>query len=106
MSKLKIWDLHLKYDGEITEEFKAGNIRLAESIANDPGILWKIWTHEEGTNHFGSTYLFEDLEQLVEYKAMHIKRLSDIGITEITDHVFDIMEDVSRITGAPLERGE
>jgi hypothetical protein len=33
---------------------------------------------------------------------MHIKRLNDLGITDITDHVFDIMEDLSKITKAPL----
>ncbi|MCC7334176.1 MAG: hypothetical protein IT422_03735 [Pirellulaceae bacterium] len=33
---------------------------------------------------------------------MHIKRLNDLGITNITEYVFDIMEDLSRITKAPL----
>ncbi len=106
MSTLKLWDLHLKYDGPITEEFMDGNRMLAESIAEEPGVLWKIWTHETGTNHFGSTYLFKDLEHLEKYKAMHIKRLNAIGITDITDHVFDILEDLSRMNRAPLKRQE
>ncbi len=106
MSTLKLWDLHLKYDGPITEEFMDGNRMLAESIAEEPGVLWKIWTHETGTNHFGSTYLFKDLEHLEKYKAMHIKRLNAIGITNTTDHVFDILEELSRLNRAPLKRQE
>ena len=103
MSTLKIWDLHMKYDGPITDEFLDESRRLAESIAEEPGVLWKIWTHEADTNHFGSTYLFKDLVHLENYKKMHIERLNSIGITDITDHVFDILEDLSRLNRAPLE---
>ncbi|GJL55968.1 MAG: putative monooxygenase YdhR [Nitrospirales bacterium] len=105
MSTQKIWDLHMVYDGLVSDEFLAHTKGLAESIAQEPGVIWKIWTHEEGTNHYGSTYLFIDQEHLEIYKAMHIERLNAIGITEITDHVFDIMEDLSRINNAPLGKG-
>lgn len=103
MSTLKIWDLHMTYDGPITEEFLAGTEQLAKSIAEEPGIIWKIWTVEDGTNHYGSTYLFRNPEYLESYKGMHLKRLEAIGITVTADHVFDIMEEVSRINKAPLE---
>jgi hypothetical protein len=102
VSTLKIWDLHMRYDGPVTQEFLEGTKQLAESIAQEPGILWKIWTQEEGTNHFGSTYLFRSLGDLKKYKEMHLKRLEAFGITDIQDHVFDIMEDLSRINRAPL----
>jgi len=103
MSTQKIWDLHMEYSGPITEEFLAGTTQLAESIAEEPGIIWKIWTVEEGTTHYGSTYLFRNLEYLETYKTMHVKRLNLIGITVTADHIFDIMEDVSHINNAPLE---
>lgn len=103
MSTLKIWDLHLKYDGPVTKEFLEGNIKLAESIAQEEGVIWKIWTHEEGTNHYGSTYLFKNIDFLNKYKEMHVKRLNSIGITDIKDHVFGILEDVSKINNAPLQ---
>lgn len=103
MSKQKIWDIHLKVDGPPDAEMKKNMKQLAESIAKEPGVLWKIWTYEEGTNHIGSTYLFADMEHLEKYREMHIKRLHEIGITDITDHVFDIMEDLSKITKAPLD---
>ncbi|UWQ81523.1 monooxygenase (plasmid) [Leisingera sp. S132] len=102
MSTQKIWDIHLTYDGPVTEEFLQGAKQLAESIAQEPGVVWKIWTHEAGTNHFGSTYLFKSLEHLEAYKAMHIPRLNAIGIEVVSDHVFDVMEELSQINRAPV----
>ncbi|GAA3576526.1 monooxygenase [Snuella lapsa] len=102
MSQLKIWDLHLKYDGPVTKEFMEGKSNLAKSIAKEEGVIWKIWTYEKDTNHYGSTYLFKNIEYLEKYKKMHIKRLHAIGITDITDHVFDIFENLSKINNAPL----
>lgn len=92
----------MRVDGPPDAAMQKSMQQLAESIAEEPGVIWKIWTYEEGTNHIGSTYLFKDLEHLERYKAMHIKRLHAIGITDITDHIFDIMEDLSKITKAPL----
>ncbi len=106
MSTQKIWDLHMTYDGQITDEFLAETEDLARSIAEEPGIIWKIWTIEKDSNHFGSTYLFHDLEALETYKAMHVKRLEAIGINIVAEHVFDIMENVSRITNAPVGNSE
>ncbi|AFO88175.1 MULTISPECIES: monooxygenase [Phaeobacter] len=102
MSTMKIWDLHMTYDGPMNEEFFQDTNRLAESIAQETGVIWKIWTLDESTGDFGSTYLFRDLAALETYKAMHVQRLEAIGVTVASDHVFDIMEDLSAITHAPL----
>lgn len=102
MSTMKIWDLHMTYDGPMTDEFAEGTKQLAESIAQDAGVIWKIWTLDESTGDFGSTYLFKDLTALETYKAMHVPRLAAIGVTVTSDYVFDIMEDLSVITHAPL----
>lgn len=102
MSTLKIWDLHMTYLGPIDDEFLAGTRQLAESIANEPGVIWKIWTVEEGTNRFGSAYLFRNREYLDAYKAMHMKRLADFGIVVVSEHVFDLMETECTVTRAPL----
>ncbi|MBY6045652.1 monooxygenase [Phaeobacter italicus] len=102
MSKMKIWDLHMAYDGPMTEEFAEDTKRLAESISQETGVIWKIWTVDGSSGDFGSTYLFRDIAALETYKAMHMKRLAAIGVTVTSDHVFDIMEDLSAITNAPL----
>ncbi|WP_319005215.1 YdhR family protein [Leisingera sp. McT4-56] len=36
------------------------------------------------------------------YKAMHIPRLNAIGIEVVSDHVFDVMEELSQINRAPV----
>ena len=92
----------MRVAGPMNEEAAAGMKQLAESIAREPGVIWKIWTHEAGTDRFGSTYLFKNLEALETYKAMHMKRLESFGVTEITDHIFDIMEELSAINNAPI----
>ncbi len=102
MSTQKIWDLHMTMQGEFTDKQLERTKELAKSIAEEPGVIWKIWTHEAGTTHFGSTYLFKDIDSLEKYKAMHIPRLTDMGITDINDHIFDIMEDLSHINKAPI----
>lgn len=103
MSTLKIWDLHMTHQGPLSKEAAEGIRQLAESIAREPGVIWKIWTVEPQTGHFGSTYLFKDLTALEAYKAMHLPRLEAVGVTDIKDYVFDIMEDLSAITRAPLQ---
>lgn len=92
----------MRFNGPMNEETAAGMKQLAESIAQEPGVVWKIWTHESGTAHFGSTYLFTDIAALEAYKAMHMDRLQAFGASDITDHVFDIMEELSTIDNAPL----
>ena len=34
---------------------------LAESINNEPGMIWKIWTQDPANNEAGGIYLFQDL---------------------------------------------
>ncbi|UWQ77300.1 monooxygenase [Leisingera sp. M658] len=102
MSTKKIWDLHMRVSGPLNEEAAEGMRQLAQSIAEEPGVIWKIWTREGESDRFGSTYLFQDLEALETYKAMHLKRLEAFGVTDVTDYVFDIMEELSTINNAPV----
>ena len=103
MSTLKIWNLHMTYDGPITKEYSAEMKQMAESIAKEPGMIWKIWTFEDGTNRLVSSYLFRNLKYLEAYKEMHTKRLKAYGITLKANYILDIMEDVNAITNAPLD---
>ena len=102
MSKRKIWNLHMTYDGPATEGYATDMIVLAESIAREPGLIWKTWTFETGTNRLVSWYLFEDLPSLEAYRDMHIKRLGTYGIDLKADHILEIMDDVNEITNAPV----
>ena len=75
---------------------------LAESISQEPGLVWKIWTESEEERTAGGIYLFESAELARAYLAKHIARLRALGITGISAAVFDINLDLTRITRGPV----
>ena len=75
---------------------------LAESIANEPGLIWKIWTENQQTQEAGGIYLFADRESAEAYLAMHTARLKSFGITPVNGKIFAVNEALSAIDRAPL----
>jgi hypothetical protein len=75
---------------------------LAHSISEEPGFIWKVWTENETTREAGGIYLFVDEESALAYLVMHTARLKGLGISEINTKVFNVNEDLSKITHAPL----
>ena len=75
---------------------------LAESIASEPGLIWKIWTENPETGEAGGIYLFSDRASAETYLAMHSQRLQALGITGINAKLFEINQALSQIDRAPL----
>jgi len=75
---------------------------LAESIAQEPGLIWKIWTENPATREAGGIYLFADRESAEAYLAMHTARLKSFGIPQVNGKLFEINGDLSAIDRAPL----
>ncbi len=75
---------------------------LAESIAREPGLLWKIWTENEAEQTAGGVYLFEDEASARAYLAMHSARLQGFGVQGLRARVFDVNGALSQIDRAPL----
>lgn len=75
---------------------------LAESIAAEQGLIWKVWTENEAEGTAGGIYCFSDRDSALAYKDMHAARLGAFGITGIRAKVFDVNEGLSAITRAPL----
>ena len=75
---------------------------LAQSIALEKGLIWKIWTENSQTKEAGGVYLFDDEESALMYLNMHTKRLESFGITPINAKIFDINIPLSLIDRAPL----
>ena len=46
------------FTGPWGDEMAAGMEALAVSIAQEPGLLWKIWTENRETDEAGGIYLF------------------------------------------------
>ena len=48
------------YSGPWGDEMSVAMRDLAQSIAQEPGLLWKIWTESQTTGEAGGVYLFDD----------------------------------------------
>lgn len=83
---------------EMSEAFKA----LAQSINQETGMLWKIWTENSQTQQAGGLYLFDCTENAEKYLSMHTARLQNFGLEHIRGRIFEINHELSAITHAPL----
>lgn len=90
------------YNGPTGDEMAEGFMELADSIANESGLIWKIWTENKETKEAGGIYIFENMFALEAYLKMHTKRLQSFGITNIRSKIFEVNEKLSAITKAPL----
>lgn len=75
---------------------------LAQSIAQEPGLIWKIWTENESANEAGGIYLFQDKPSAQAYLEMHTARLESFGIPHVNGKIFAVNDDLSRIDNAPV----
>lgn len=75
---------------------------LARSIAEEPGLLWKIWTENEAAGEAGGIYLFKDISSAEAYLAMHTARLKDFGIPRVNGKIFAVNEALSQMDRGPV----
>ncbi len=75
---------------------------LARSIADEPGLLWKIWTENEAAGEAGGIYLFNDIPSAEAYLAMHTARLKGFGIPLVNGKIFAVNERLSKIDRGPV----
>jgi len=75
-------------------------VALAESIAREPGLIWKIWTQAPG--RAGGIYLFENRAAAEAYHAMHAARLSAQGIGPIQAEYRGVNAALTPITRGPV----
>lgn len=97
-----ILQVDFKMDGPFGEEMAIGFKDLAESINNEPGFLWKIWTENAEAGEAGGIYYFDTQENAAAYLEMHSKRLNGFGIVDINSKVFAVNEALSNINKGPI----
>lgn len=71
---------------------------LAEDIAGEPGLVWKVWTEDPDRKVAGGAYLFETAEQARAYTEKHSARLAGFGISGIEVRSYEVNEALSAIT--------
>lgn len=91
------------HNGPFGEELKKGLSELAQSINNEPGLIWKIWTENQAEKIAGGVYLFNTKENAENYLAMHSERLTKMGYTNIKGQIYETNEGLSAINNGPLK---
>lgn len=84
------------------DEFSKTFTELANDIAQEAGLIWKIWTENEETKEAGGIYLFDNNTDAHRYLDKHTQRLASFGYTNIRARIFEVNESLSLITKAKL----
>lgn len=97
-----ILQVDFPYNGPFGEEMSRAMEGLAQDIANESGLIWKIWTESKEQNIAGGVYLFDNKVDAERYLEKHEARLSSFGIVNIRSVIFETNDPLSRIDRAPL----
>jgi len=79
---------------------------LARDIANEHGLMWKIWLEDRETGHAGGIYLFDNAIAAERYREKHERRLSAMGLTSVTTNAFSVHPELSVLTMAEAALGQ
>jgi hypothetical protein len=89
------------FAGPFGDEMARALHELAQSITEEPGFLWKIWTENAREHEAGGIYLFTDEASAQAYVAKHAQRLAAFGISGIRAKIFAVNEPLTGITRGP-----
>lgn len=98
----KLLQVDFDFSGPFGDEMAENLSGLAESINNEPGMIWKIWTESRKGQLAGGIYLFEDEQTASSYLEMHSARLKAMGVKDIRGRIFDVNLPLSIINKAPV----
>lgn len=101
---MKLLQVDFEYHGPMGEEMSKALVELAESINQEPGLIWKIWTESEAEKLGGGIYLFEDQVTANNYLKMHAARLKQMGVAEVRGIIFDVNQPLTEINQGPVGR--
>lgn len=99
---MKLLQVDFEYQGTMGEEMSKSLIGLAESINQEEGLIWKIWTESESDKLGGGIYLFKDENSAINYLNMHTARLNSMGVSQVRGIVFDVNKPLTEINQGPV----
>lgn len=100
---LTVLQIDFPYQGPFGAEMQRAMQGLAETICQEPGLLWKIWTENPDTQEAGGVYLFSDAQTAENYLKMHRARLTNSGISGIRAKLFSVNSPLSLICKGPIQ---
>jgi len=101
---MKLLQVDFDYHGPMGKEMSNALVGLAESIKQEPGLIWKIWTQSEINKIGGGIYLFEDETSAQNYLNMHSSRLKEMGVAKVRAIIFDINQPLTSINHGPVQQ--
>lgn len=90
------------FEGPFGDAMAEQLAELAVSIAQESGLIWKIWTENAQERTAGGVYLFSDEPSARAYLHKHQERLKGFGIEDIRARIFAVNDTLSHTTRAPL----
>jgi hypothetical protein len=90
------------HEGPFGDELTKAMSDLAKDIANEDGLVYKLWTENEHTKEAGGIYVFDNKADAQRYLEMHTKRLESFGYSDIKSKIFTINEELSKLSKANL----
>ena len=94
------------FAGPWGEELAQASQALASDIANQEGLVWKIWLEDRETEQAGGIYLFEDAAAASRYREKHERRLASMGLTGVRVDSFSVNTELSVLTMARAALGK
>ncbi|SDG92245.1 Putative mono-oxygenase ydhR [Alteribacillus persepolensis] len=93
------FDMEGPFGEEMAESFEG----LAQSINEEDGFIWKIWTEDEETKQAGGIYLFDTKAHAKKYLDMHTARLKEFGIEPVRAKIFQVNDALTNINHGPVK---
>jgi hypothetical protein len=77
---------------------------VAQTIADAPGLVWKIWLLNEQDGEAGGIYLFQDEQSLTAYLSSPVigQIKSFPQLREISAKIFETIPDITAVTRGPI----
>lgn len=100
---MKLLQVDFEYSGPTGKDMSEALVTLAESINQESGMIWKIWTENEKEHLGGGIYLFKDENSARNYLKMHAERLKNMGIPKVRGIIFDINQPLTAINHGPTK---
>lgn len=98
-----VLQIDFPFSGPFAEDMQQAMQPLAESISQEQGLIWKIWTENAATQEAGGVYLFSDEVAAKNYLDMHSARLTASGVTGIRAKLFSVNTPLSLICKGPIQ---
>ncbi len=103
----KILQVNLKFKGLTGSELEQVWLPAARSLADTPGLRWKIWLMNESEHQAGGIYLFDDETSAQAFLTGSVVGAlkGDPAISDVRARMFDVMEQHTAITHGPIQEG-